>query len=35
MDTIEKIKNAPTTAYGPMRNVPATPIVIESASVIQ
>ncbi|CAG9184161.1 peptidylprolyl isomerase [Cupriavidus pinatubonensis] len=35
MDTIEKIKNVPTTAYGPMRNVPATPIVIESASVIQ
>ena len=35
MDTIEKIKNTPTTAYGPMRNVPATPIVIESASVIQ
>ncbi|CAG9165902.1 Peptidyl-prolyl cis-trans isomerase A [Cupriavidus laharis] len=35
MDTIDKIKNVPTTAYGPMRNVPATPIVIESASVIQ
>ncbi|QYY32684.1 MULTISPECIES: peptidylprolyl isomerase [Cupriavidus] len=35
MDTIEKIKNVPTTAYGPMRNVPAAPIVIESASVIQ
>ncbi|CAG2128972.1 peptidylprolyl isomerase [Cupriavidus numazuensis] len=35
MDTIEKIKNVPTTAYGPMRNVPATPIVIESASIIQ
>jgi peptidyl-prolyl cis-trans isomerase A (cyclophilin A) len=35
MDTIEKIKSVPTTAYGPMRNVPATPVVIESASVIQ
>lgn len=35
MDTIEKIKNTPTTAYGPMRNVPATPVVIESASIIQ
>ncbi|CAG2143870.1 Peptidyl-prolyl cis-trans isomerase A [Cupriavidus yeoncheonensis] len=35
MDTIEKIKNVPTTAYGPMRNVPAAPIVIESASIIQ
>jgi len=35
MDTIDKIKSVPTTAYGPMRNVPATPIVIESASVVK
>jgi peptidyl-prolyl cis-trans isomerase A (cyclophilin A) len=35
MDTIDKIKGLPTTAYGPMRNVPATPVVIESASVVQ
>lgn len=35
MDTIERIKSAPTTAYGPMRNVPATPIVIESATIVK
>jgi len=35
MDTIDRIKVAPTTAYGPMRNVPATPIVIESATIVQ
>ncbi len=35
MDTIDKIKGLPTTAYGSMRNVPATPVVIESASVVQ
>lgn len=35
MDTIDRIKVAPTTAYGPMRNVPATPIVIQSASIVQ
>ncbi|GLC96620.1 peptidyl-prolyl cis-trans isomerase [Cupriavidus sp. TA19] len=35
MDTIDKIKTVPTTAYGPMRNVPASPIVIESATVVK
>lgn len=35
IDTIDRIKVAPTTAYGPMRNVPATPIVIQSASIVQ
>ncbi len=35
MDTVDKMKNAPTTSYGPMRNVPATPIVIESATVVK
>ncbi|CAG9172758.1 peptidylprolyl isomerase [Cupriavidus respiraculi] len=35
MDTIERIKRAPTTAYGPMRNVPASPILIESATIVQ
>ncbi|MGO4328388.1 peptidylprolyl isomerase [Cupriavidus sp. 2TAF22] len=35
MDTVEKMKSAPTTSYGPMRNVPATPIVIESATVVK
>lgn len=34
MDTINKIKTTPTTAYGSMRNVPAAPIVIESATVV-
>jgi len=34
MDTIDKIKTTPTTAYGAMRNVPAAPIVIESATVV-
>jgi len=34
MDTIDKIKSAPTTAYGAMRNVPAAPVVIESATVV-
>lgn len=33
-DTIDKMKTTPTTAYGAMRNVPATPIVIESATVV-
>lgn len=35
MDTIGRIKSVPTTAYGPMRNVPATPIVIESATIVK
>ncbi|KAI3597743.1 Peptidyl-prolyl cis-trans isomerase PpiA precursor [Cupriavidus necator H850] len=35
METIDKIKSVPTTAYGPMRNVPAAPIVIESATVVK
>ncbi len=35
MDTIDKIKTSPTTAYGPMRNVPAAQIVIESATVVK
>ncbi|CAG9177145.1 peptidylprolyl isomerase [Cupriavidus pampae] len=34
MDTIEKIKTTPTTAYGSMRNVPAAPVVIESATIV-
>lgn len=34
MDTIEKIKTVPTTAYGSMRNVPAAPVVIESATIV-
>ncbi|WP_422648824.1 Peptidyl-prolyl cis-trans isomerase [Cupriavidus sp. H18C1] len=35
MDTVDRIKKTPTTAYGPMRNVPATPIVIESATIVK
>lgn len=35
MDTVGRIKSVPTTAYGPMRNVPATPIVIESATIVK
>lgn len=35
MDTVGRIKGVPTTAYGPMRNVPATPIVIESATIVK
>jgi len=34
MDTIDKIKTTPTRSYGPMSNVPSTPVVIESASVV-
>ncbi|QET02182.1 MULTISPECIES: peptidylprolyl isomerase [Cupriavidus] len=34
MDTIDKIKTVPTTAYGSMRNVPAAPVVIESATIV-
>ena len=34
MDTIEKIKTTPTRSYGPMSNVPSTPVVIESASAV-
>ena len=33
-DVVDKIKTTPTTAYGAMRNVPAAPIVIESATVV-
>ncbi|MBY4898760.1 peptidylprolyl isomerase [Cupriavidus sp. AU9028] len=35
MDTVDRIKTVPTRAYGPMRNVPATPVVIESATIIK
>lgn len=35
MDTIDKIKSVPTTAYGAMRNVPAAPVVIESVTVVK
>lgn len=35
MDTVDRIKAVPTRAYGPMRNVPATPVVIESATIIK
>lgn len=34
MDTIDKIKTVPTTAYGSLRNVPAAPVVIESATIV-
>jgi peptidyl-prolyl cis-trans isomerase A (cyclophilin A) len=34
MDTIDKIKTVPTRSYGPMSNVPSTPVVIESATVV-
>ncbi|WP_420992553.1 peptidylprolyl isomerase [Cupriavidus sp. 30B13] len=35
MDTVDKIKGAPTTSYGPLHNVPAAPIVIESATIVK
>lgn len=35
MDTIDRIKSVPTTAYGAMRNVPAAPVVIESVTVVK
>lgn len=35
MDVIDRIKSVPTTSYGPMRSVPAAPIVIESATIVK
>jgi peptidyl-prolyl cis-trans isomerase A (cyclophilin A) len=35
MDTVEKIKGVATTSKGMHQNVPATPVVIESASVVK
>ncbi|MBN4665024.1 peptidyl-prolyl cis-trans isomerase [Pandoraea nosoerga] len=35
MDTVEKIKGVATTSKGVYQNVPATPVVIESASVVK
>jgi peptidyl-prolyl cis-trans isomerase B (cyclophilin B) len=34
MDVVKKIEASPTTARGPMADVPQTPIVIESATVV-
>ncbi|WP_439126719.1 peptidylprolyl isomerase [Ramlibacter humi] len=33
MDTIDKIKGVPTGNMGPFQNVPATPVVIQSATL--
>ena len=35
MDTITKIKSVQTGSKGPYQNVPATPVVITSASVVK
>ncbi|WP_087688138.1 peptidylprolyl isomerase [Pandoraea sp. PE-S2R-1] len=35
MDTVEKIKGVATTSKGMYRDVPVTPVVIESASVVK
>ena len=34
MDVIDKIRAVPTTSYGSYRNVPATPVIIQSAKQI-
>jgi peptidyl-prolyl cis-trans isomerase A (cyclophilin A) len=34
MDVVKKIEGTPTTTRGPMANVPVTPVVIESATVV-
>ena len=34
MDVVDKIRAVPTATQGPNQNVPATPVVIQSASVI-
>ena len=34
MDVVKKIEGTPTTTRGPMADVPQTPIVIESATVV-
>ncbi|WP_153100657.1 peptidylprolyl isomerase [Paraburkholderia hayleyella] len=34
MDVVKKIEGTPTTSRGPMSDVPQTPIVIESATVV-
>ena len=35
MDTVDKIRNVPTGNMGPFQNVPATPVVIQSATVVK
>jgi peptidyl-prolyl cis-trans isomerase A (cyclophilin A) len=35
MDTVDKIRSAPTTNKGPFQNVPASPIVINSATLVK
>jgi peptidyl-prolyl cis-trans isomerase A (cyclophilin A) len=35
MDVVDKIKGMPTGRAGPMQNVPATPIVIQSATLLK
>jgi cyclophilin family peptidyl-prolyl cis-trans isomerase len=35
MDVVDKIKRVPTTNVGMYQNIPATPIVIDSASIIK
>jgi cyclophilin family peptidyl-prolyl cis-trans isomerase len=35
MDVVDKIKNVPTTNIGMYQNVPAKPVVIESASIVK
>ncbi|HDR9289402.1 TPA: peptidyl-prolyl cis-trans isomerase [Burkholderia multivorans] len=34
LDVVKKIEAVPTTSRGPMQNVPAQPVVIESASIV-
>ena len=34
MDVVKKIEGTPTTSRGPMDDVPQTPVVIESASIV-
>jgi peptidyl-prolyl cis-trans isomerase A (cyclophilin A) len=34
MDVVKKIEAVPTTSRGPMQDVPAQPVVIESASIV-
>lgn len=35
METVNKIRAVPTTSYGPFSGVPATPVVIESATLVK
>ena len=35
MDVVDKIKSVPTGSHGPFQNVPATPVVINSATLVK